>query len=152
MEQDEVVVRTNVTLRLIGPDGVEKERREVHNVVKDAGLQGLIDQLLATPTLAKPGWMEVGTGTGGTTKLNAYVADSRVAFTSKTRGANAICTMVGDFDAGVGTGTLTEAGIFGIVTQDTGPMWCYATFGAITKGALDTLSVSWTLSAADDGI
>jgi hypothetical protein len=148
MNQNEVAVgvNANVLIQVLDAAGREKERREIHNTVTTAGIQGMADQLLASPALVKPGWMEVGTGTGGTTKLNAYVSGSRVALTSKTRGSNAIVTMIGDFGLTIGTGALTEAGLFAVVTEDTGPMWCYATFQAINKLATDTLRITWTLT------
>jgi len=57
-----------------------------------------------------------------------------------------VVTMVGDFAAGVGTGAVTEAGIFDVVTQNTVNMWVSASFSVVNKGALDTLSISWTLT------
>jgi hypothetical protein len=138
-------VHANLVATLIGPDGLIKDIRTVHNTVTNAGKYGAADQVLASPSLTKPGWMEVGTGTGGTIKLNTYVADSRTALDSKTR-SDAVVTMVCTFGAGVGTGALTEAGIFDVVTQDTANMWCYATFSVINKAAGDSLVITWTLS------
>jgi hypothetical protein len=137
----------NMRLELRDKDGNLKDVREVHNTVTSAGKYGLMDQVLGTPTLSKMGWMELGTGTGGTTILNAYVTGSRTAFTSKTR-LNAVVTVVADFAAGVGTGAITEAGVFDVVTQNTVNMWMYATFSVINKGASDSLSISWTLTAS----
>jgi hypothetical protein len=137
----------NMHLELRDKDGNLKEVRDVHNTVTSAGKYGIMDQVLAAPSLIKMGWMELGTGTGGTTALNAYVSGSRVAFTTKTR-ANAVVTVVGDFGAGVGTGAITEAGTFDVVTQNSGNMWMYSTFSVINKGALDSLSISWTLTAS----
>ena len=140
-------VSANLVATLIGPDGLIKDVRTVHNTVTNAGKYGAADQVLASPSLTKPGWMEVGTGTGGTTKLNTYVAGSRTALDSKTR-SDAVVTMICTFGAGVGTGALTEAGIFDVVTQDTVNMWCYATFAAINKAAGDSLVITWTLTYA----
>jgi hypothetical protein len=140
-------VSANLVATLIGPDGLIKDVRTVHNTVTNAGKYGAADQILASPSLTKPGWMEVGTGTGGTTKLNTYVAGSRTALDSKTR-SDAVVTMICTFGAGVGTGALTEAGIFDVVTQDTANMWCYATFAAINKAAGDSLVITWTLTYA----
>jgi hypothetical protein len=145
--KSEQKVKSNLVATLIGPDGLIKDIRTVHNTVTTAGKYGAADQILASPSLTKPGWMEVGTGTGGTTKLNTYVADSRTALDSKTR-SDAVVTMVCTFGAGVGTGALTEAGIFDVVTQDTANMWCYATFDVINKAAGDSLVVTWTLTYA----
>ena len=48
--------------------------------------------------------------------------------------------------AGVGTGALTEAGLFGAVTANTVPMWFSATFAVMNKGANDTITVNWTIT------
>ena len=140
-------VNANVLVQLFNEKGEEKERREVHNTVTTAGIYGVMDQILASPSLTKMGWMELGTGTGGTTKLNSYIAGSRVAFTSKTR-SNAVVTVIGDFPAGTGTGSITEAGTFDVVTEDTENMWMYAEFTAIPKQLTDILKVTWTLTGS----
>lgn len=146
-KQERMISKVNVKIEVFNAEGQVKDIREVHNAVLTAGKNGIADQVLASPTLAKPGWCELGTGTGGTTLLNAYIAGSRTAFTSKTR-ANTVVTMVTDFAAGVGTGNITEAGIFDVATQNTVNMWMYASFTAITKGASDTLKITWTLTIA----
>lgn len=135
----------NMKVELFDSLGNIKEVRNVHNTVTTAGKNGLIDQILATPTLAKPGWMELGTGSPAATLLGAYIAGSRVALTSKLRTDNVV-TMVGDWGAGVGTGAITEAGIFDVVTQDTVNMWCSASFAVVNKGASDSLKITWTLT------
>lgn len=129
-----------ITVR--GPDGRIKHRRKIHNTVTANGKAGLMDQILAAPTLAKPIQMAVGTGTPAANALGAEAA--RVAFTSKTRATNVV-TFVGDYAAGTGTGSLTEAGIFDAASV--GNMWVSTTFAAIPKGATDTLNISWTLTA-----
>jgi hypothetical protein len=135
----------NMLLELFDEKGNLKDTRRIHNTVTTAGKNGVADQILASPTLAKPGWMEVGTGSGGVTVLNAYIAGSRVALTSKLR-TGAVVTMVGDFAAGVGTGAITEAGIFDVVTQNTVNMWCYSSFTVINKASGDSLKITWTLT------
>ena len=137
----------NVTLELRDEDGNLKDFRQIHNTVTNPGLYGLMDQCLASPSLAKAGWMELGTGTGGTTTLNAYIADSRTALSTITRN-NAAVTFPCTFAAGVGTGAITEAGVFAVVTQNTAPMWLYASFDVINKAAGDSLTVTWTFTAA----
>jgi len=138
-------INANMKVELFGQDGSLKEIREVHNTVTNAGKYGVIDQILGTPTLAKAGWMEVGEGTGGTTKLNDYVAGSRTALDSKAR-LNAVVTMICTFAAGVGTGALTEAGVFDVVTEDTINMWMYAEFATVNKLIGDSLVITWTLT------
>jgi hypothetical protein len=91
--------------------------------------------------------MEVGTGTPSATLLGAYITGSRTALSAKTRTGAAVemkCT----FAAGVGTGAITEAGIFSVVTENTAVMYCSASFGVITKGAADSLEIVWTVTAS----
>ena len=144
---DEFPVKANMLLQLFDRDGKVKDERKVKNTVTTAGRNGVIDQILASPTLAKAGWCELGTSSPAATLLGAYISGSRTAFTTKTR-SNAVVTMVTDFAAGVGTGAITEAGIFDVVTQNTVNMWMSASFSAINKGANDTLKITWTLTQA----
>jgi len=134
----------NVKIVLRGPDGKIKHS-SVHNTVTTAGKNGLADQVLAAPTLPKPGWMAIGTGAPAATLLGAEI--SRVALTSKLR-SNAVVTMVGDWAAGTGTGAITEAGVFDVVTANTVNMWMSASFAVVNKLAGDTLQISWTLTVA----
>lgn len=121
--------------------GNVKRQVHVYNTVTTAGKNGIADQTLASPTLGKPTHMAIGTGTGGTTALTTEL--DRNALTSKTR-SGAVVTMVGDWAAGDGTGTITEAGVFD--ASSAGNMWLYTSFSAIAKAAGDTLSISWTLT------
>lgn len=142
---DEFKPGCNIKIQVFGPDGKLKDERQVHNAVTTAGLAGVMDQILASPSLTKMGWMAIGTGSPAATLLGAEVA--RVAFTSKTRLA-AVVTVVGTFPAGTGTGTITEAGTFDVVTANTVNMWMSASFGAITKAAGDSLVITWTLTGS----
>jgi len=137
--------------KLFDKFGNLKERREVHNTVTTLCHKMAADQLLAAPAVATPGWMELGTGSGqdaNSTTLATYIAASRTALDSKTRGANAIITMICTFGAGVGTGAVTEAGIFNVVTQNTTDLLTYADFSVVNKGADDSFVVTWTLTFA----
>jgi len=133
----------NMHIQLIGQDGNIKQEVFEHNTVTTAGKNGVADQILASPTLAKVGWMAIGTGTPGATLLGAEVA--RVAFDTKTRNTNVI-TMVATFAAGTGTGAITEAGTFDVVTANTVNMWTSASFSVINKAAGDAMVITWTLT------
>ena len=138
----------HMRLELRGPDGELKAVREVGNLIVDVGRDGIMDQLLASPTIIKPTHMAIGTGStapaAGNTALGAEI--DRNALTSKTRAAGVV-TMVGDWAAGDGTNAaIAEAGVFSQAsgTDATHPMYSRATFTAINKGASDTLSITWT--------
>ena len=145
MIEDGLRIDVNCFIRLYDKNGKLKEYREVHNAVTTAGKEGVADQILAAPSLAKMGWMAIGTGSPAATLLGAEIA--RVAFTSKLR-SGAVVTVIGDYIAGVGTGAITEAGTFDVVTANTVNMWMSASFAVINKTATDTLQISWTLSVS----
>jgi len=135
---------------LFGPDGKLKERKEVHNTVTTLAHAMVADQFDDTPAIAVPDWMEVGTGSGqgaGDSILDSYIAGSRTANDSATTTAGAvayICT----FGAGTGTGAITEAGLFNVVTQNTTDLIVYASFSVVNKGADDSLVITWTITFA----
>lgn len=143
--EDKLTFETNLTIELFDEKGELKAIRTVHNTVTTAGKAGIMDQILAAPTLAKMGWMAVGTGSPAATLLGTEIA--RVAFDSKLRATNVI-TVVATFPPGTGTGSLTEAGTFNIVTANTVDMWMSASFGVVTKAAGDTVVLTWTLTGA----
>jgi len=142
-KEEYLSIESNCFISLFDQYGNLKDYREVHNSVTTAGKQGVADQILASPSLTKMGWMAIGTSSPAATLLGAEVA--RVAFTSKTR-SGAVITVVGDYPAGTGTGAITEAGTFDVVTANTVNMWMSASFSVVTKGASDTLSITWTLT------
>lgn len=143
MQNDKLSIKGHLDIVLKDKNGKVKEERHIHNTVTSAGKYGIADQILASPTLAKVGWMAIGTGTPASTLLGTEL--DRNALTSKTR-SNGVVTMVGDWAAADGTGAITEAGLFDVVTANTVNMWCSASFSVINKGASDTLSISWTLT------
>lgn len=141
--EDTFSIKGDLDIKLFDANGELKDERKIHNTVKNAGLYGLLDQALASPTLAKVGWMAVGTGSPAATLLGTE--SDRNALTSKTR-SNGVLTMVGDWAAGDATGSITEAGLFDVVTANTVNMWCSTSFAAIVKGVNDSLQITWTLT------
>lgn len=140
---EEMNFKENLNVQHFDKDGNLIGETNLHNTVTTAGKNGAADQLLASPTLGKPTHMAIGTGTPASTLLGTEVA--RVSFDSKTR-SGAVVTMVATFGAGVGTGTITEAGIFDNGTANTVNMWNSATSFTHTKGASDSLVFTWTLT------
>ena len=136
---DGIYFDVNMHIQLFDDSNNIKEERFIHNTITTAGKYGIADQLLAAPTLAKMGWMAIGTGTPTPTLLGAEIA--KVPFDSKTRSL-AVVTAIATFGAGVGTGAITEAGIFNSAAADTVDMWCSASFGVITKGSGDKLVIN----------
>lgn len=128
-------VRGKCVVELFDEFGRLKARRVVKNLIVNNGKYAITDQLLDSPTIAKPSHMGIGTGTtapaAGDTALGAEVG-TRVTV-SKSR-SNNVLTISGTFGAGNGTGAITEAGIFNAATA--GTMYSRITFAAINKGRL----------------
>ena len=151
--KDGLKFKDNVHLELFDKDGKLITERWGHNVITTVGLTHIADQLGASPSEATMGWMAVGTSNtaaaAGDTTLGAEVAASRTALTSRTH-SGAVVTYVCTFGVGVGTGGLYEAGIFN--ASSSGIMLCRLTYAIINKGASDTLQITWTVTAGDDGV
>lgn len=146
--EDVLTIRGHVLVELFDQWGDCITYREVDNLVVTRGKQHIADQLSSAPNDAAMGWMAVGTGStapaAGDTLLGTEI--DRNALTSRTD-AGAVVTYVGDWAAGDATNAaIAEAGIFGVVTANTGPMLARATFTAINKGASDTLKITWTVT------
>jgi len=142
---DNIEIKNNVKVELFDEFGNLKECREVHNATTVKGKYIIADQLLDSPTIAKPGWMEIGTGVPGDTLLGAYAPGSRSAISTKTRNNNVV-TMVCTFAAGAGTGVIIEAGVFNTAEENAEIMLASASFAVVTKTAVDTLTITWAIT------
>ena len=124
--------------------GNVKQDFSVPNRVVTVG-KGFIASRMVGTSSAVMSHMAVGSGTtaaaDGDTALQSELA--RVALTSATT-VGAVTTYVATFVAGVGTGAITEAGIFN--ASSAGVMLCRTTFLVVNKGADDTMSITWTVT------
>lgn len=138
-------LRANVVVELRGPDGKVKQREELHNLIPTVGKEGIVDNLIAAPTLGKPTHMAIGSGgtaaAAGDTALQTEV--DRNALAEKTRSAKVV-TMKAEWAAGDGTGELKEAGLFS--ASSSGTLFARAVFSVVNKGAEDTLSITWKIT------
>ena len=138
-----------VNIKLFNEHNELINEQTFHNLVVTVGCKHIADQLSSSPDENPMSHMAVGSGTttptAGQTALVNELA--RVSLTSRTQGSggNADTVIyVATFGAGVGTGTLREAGIFN--ASSGGIMLCRSLFDtAVTKGANDTLNVTWTI-------
>ena len=135
--------RPNVVL--FDADGHVKESRDIPNLVVTTGLAYIASRMKDATATAMT-HMAVGSSTtaaaAGDTALGTQIG-SRVALTSTTVTSNAV-VYVASFGAGVGTGAITEAGIFNASTS--GTMLCRTVFSVVNKAAADTLQITWTIT------
>ena len=141
-------VRGNLHIVIRDANGNIKEEREEKNLVVTAGLGYIASRMVGTASTVMS-HMEVGTNStaaaAGDTTLGAAVAGSRTALTSFTA-SGAVSTAVCTFGAGVGTGALTEAGIFN--ASSGGTMLCRTVFSVVNKGAADSMTITWTITVS----
>jgi hypothetical protein len=129
--------------------GNVKETREVKNLVVDTGLAFIASRMTGT-SKAVMSHMALGSSTtaaaAGQTDL-VSVLGSREALDSTTlTGSNKAVAYVSSFEAGDGTGAVTEAGIFN--ASSGGDMLCRTVFSVVNKGADDIMSITWTITLA----
>lgn len=131
-------------IEVFGADGKLKKVMDVPNLVVNSGKDYIASRIKdATATVMSD--MAVGTdNTAASAGQTALIAETaRVTLTSTNVSANVV-TYVASFGAGTGTGALTEAGIFN--ASSAGTMLCRTVFSVINKGALDSMTITWTVT------
>jgi hypothetical protein len=134
-----------VETKLYSPDGLLKSFRKSKNITVNSGFRTICDmmgQISGQPIGFQ--YSAIGIGTVAPSASDTLLA-SEVArvLGGYTRTADTIWKNDATFGAGTGTGTITESGLFNNSTANSETMLCRQTFGAITKGAADTLVVTW---------
>ncbi len=124
------------------------ENIDIHNLVVNTGLAYITSRMKDTAANAMS-HMELGIGTtaaaGADTALGSAISGGRVSLTSTTNTNNTI-TYVATFGAGVGTGAVTEAGIFN--ASSAGTMLCRTVFPVVNKQSGDSMTVTWTITVS----
>lgn len=94
--------------------------------------------------------MAIGTGTVATaaaqSSLITELSAARSTVTATASTATGSVSYVASFGAGVGTGAITEAGIFNSATINVGTMLCRTVFPVVNKGASDSMTITWTVT------
>jgi hypothetical protein len=125
-----------------------KEQREEKNLVVNTGLAYIASRMKDT-TKGAMSHMALGSGTTAAAATQTdlvSILGSREALDSTTIAGtnNEKIVYVSSFEAGDGTGAVTEAGIFNAATS--GDMLCRTVFSVVNKAADDTMSVTWTIT------
>ena len=145
MINDDLKLRGDVAIVLKDKNGNVKESREIKNLVVTAGLTFICSRMAGTSADVMS-HMALGSSTtaasAGQTDL-VSILGSREALDSSTPSANTIA-YVSSFEAGEGTGAVTEAGVFNAASS--GTMLCRTVFPVVNKQADDTMSVTWTIT------
>jgi hypothetical protein len=153
MLQETIAAKGLVQFKLLDENGNVKEQQST-NLVVNTGLRFIAESMLKTTTNspARMTHMAVGSGTNNADAANTALQNqlARVDLDSSTsvttNVTNDAVQYVATFGAGVGTGAVTEAGIFNDPTA--GTMLCRTVFPVINKGELDTLVITWKVTIA----
>ena len=143
---EDLKMNGELSIVVTGQDGAIKQELVVPNLVVTVG-KGYIASRMAGTAATVMSHMAIGSGITapviGNTTMETSLA--RVALTSFTA-TLAVVTAVASFGAGVGTGSITEAGIFNDAT--TGTMLCHTTFPLVTKEAGDSIAITWAITVS----
>lgn len=136
---------------LYDESGKLKDERHFDNLIVDAGFEGVAYRIAphdGTATSSPWNYIAIGTGStaaaAGDTALVSEltrIQDSTAAYTT-TSGKQLLLQV--SFGPGVGTGNVAESGLFN--ASSGGNMLARQTFTSISKGASDTLTVTWTIT------
>lgn len=134
-----------LTIELKDSNGKLKEKQHVPNLVVTAGKNWIVSRMTGTSS-GVMSHMGVGSGTtsplAGNTALQTPLG-ANIALGSATASNNTI-TFVASFGAGVGTGAITEAGIFNALSS--GTMLCRTVFPVVNKEAGDSMTITWVVT------
>jgi hypothetical protein len=128
--------------------GKVKETREEKNLVVNTGLAYIVSRMKDT-TKGAMSHMALGSGTtaaaAGQTDLVSILGSRETLDSTTITGTNnEKVQYVCGFEAGDGTGAVTEAGLFN--ASSSGDMLCRTVFSVVNKAADDTMTVTWTIT------
>ena len=150
MLKDAINANGTLFIELRDENGNVKEQFE-KNLVVNTGL-AFIASRMRDATAAAMSHMAIGSGTAAAAAGNTALGTElgRVALTSTTivttTATNDSIQYVATFNAGIGTGAITEAGLFNAASG--GTMLSRTVFPVINKGESDTLTITWKITIA----
>jgi hypothetical protein len=133
-----------LNIQITGPDGRVKDERTVDNLVVTTGLDYIASRMKEA-TASAMSHMAVGSGTAAAAAGNTALGSElgRVSLTSTTVSGSTV-TYIATFGPSVGTGAVTEAGLFN--ASSSGTMLCRTVFNVVNKDAGDTMSITWVVT------
>jgi hypothetical protein len=143
MLQDTLKVTGAVSIVVTNKDGQVVDQRTIPNLVVNSGKAFIASAMKQAPTFMSHLAIGSDNSTAAAAQANLGAELGRVALTSTTVTDNKV-TYVGTLAAGVGTGAVTEAGIFN--SNVAGTMLCRTVFPVVNKGADDSISISWEIT------
>lgn len=143
MLEDDVKVTGSVNITLYDKEGQVLEELSNHNLVVSSG-KTFIASRIASNTSPIMNYIAIGSGSTAPNVSNTslFIETGRIGAVSQS--INNTVRFTCTFPESIGTGAITEAGIFN--ASSNGIMLCRTVFPSITKGAEDTMAIVWTLT------
>jgi len=144
-------IKGKIEYTLYDQEGEVKDTGLIANTITQ-GMDAHVADQMSDQGDAAIGFIALGTGTGQTaasTDLATYEAGTLIALSGIQQGTAAADNDVvysGYWEAGVGTASITEAGIFLGSAAARSDMMTYNDALSVTKGASDTLKIDWTVT------
>ncbi len=139
-------VRGRIQLVLRDAAGNVKDRREIDNLVVNAGRAHIIDRLQGTSS-AVADYIAIGTGTTAAAAANTTLETENARAQGTLSQPDAYTDRCAyTFAAGTGTGAITECGRLN--ASSNGTLMGRQVFSVINKGALDSLQVTYDFTYA----
>ena len=148
MFKENLKLSGELSIVLKDKNGNVKDTREVTNLVVNTGLAFIINRMTGTDK-AVMSHMALGAGTtaaaaGQTDLVSMLGAREAIDSTTILGTNNEKVRYVCNFEAGDGTGAVTESAIFNDATA--GDMLCRTVFDVVNKAADDTMAITWTIT------
>lgn len=146
MITDSIKIKGDLVVNLIDENGQVKDKREVNNLVVNAG-KAFIASRMNSNSAVIMNYMAVGSSNTSPTVADTALGSElgRVEVDSATV-SNTTLTFTATYPAGTGTGTLAEAGIFN--ASSSGTMLCRTNFNEVNKASGDTVVITWNVTVS----
>lgn len=147
--QESLSVIGTVSITLMDKDGNIKDQRTFPNLIVTTG-KSYITSRIASNATSVIGWIAIGTSSTAAAAGQTALQGTELfrAATTVSGGTPSTSTVLYEttYGPGQGTGTIQEAGLFNAAAA--GTMLARTTFAPISKGASDSLNVSWTVTVS----
>lgn len=144
MFTESIAIKGNLKIDLLDENQNIKDTRYLKNLVVATG-KAHITARMTSNTTAVMSHMAIGSAnvTPTTSDTALGTESARVALDSANVVSNTV-TYVATYGAGVGTGPVTEAGVFN--AGSSGTMLCRTRFDVVNKGAADIIVITWNVT------
>lgn len=144
--KDDLKISGELSIIVTDKNGHIKQSMKVPNLVVTAGKQYIASRMAGTAA-AVMSHMAIGSGTAAANANNTALGNELGRAGSPLfsfQASDNIITATATFVEGVGTGAISEAGIFN--ASSGGTMLCRTVFPVVNKQASDTIAITWTIT------